>query len=188
MKRVKVEITGIAPLLQHRFATEEHGVGMSKGKKKVYYPKEEAEKCLYRNVKGEIYEPSEHVYQAMVRAAVDFKFEKKKSYKDVITSGLLIQPDEIPLIHEVDYEIDARGVVVQRARIIRWRPRFNKWKLSFIIDILDDENIATPTLKEILERAGATKGIGDYRPRFGRFYVSEFKEVDSYSIDPAEGW
>ena len=70
MKRVDVEIIGTAPLLQHRFATEEHGINMSKGKKKVYDPKEEAEKCLYKNVKGEIYEPSEHVYQAMVRAAV----------------------------------------------------------------------------------------------------------------------
>jgi len=177
MKRVDVEIIGTAPLLQHRFATEEHGINVSKGKKKVYDPKEEAEKCLYKNVKGEIYEPSEHVYQAMVRAAVDFKFEKKKSYKDVITSGLLIQPDEIPLIYEGNYEIDARGAVVQRARIIRWRPCFNTWKLRFIINILDDENISVPVLKEILEKAGATKGIGDYRPRFGRFYVSEFKVI-----------
>ena len=66
-------------LLQHRFATEEHGENKSKAKIKVYDPKEEAEKCLYKNAKGEIYEPAEHIFQAMVKAAVDFKFEKKKS-------------------------------------------------------------------------------------------------------------
>lgn len=176
MKRINVEITGVAPLLQHRFATEEHGENVSRGKKKVYNPKEEAEKCLYKNPDGMIYQPAEHIFQSMIRAAVDFKFEKKKSYKDVITSGVLIQPDEVPLIHDGDYEIDARGAVVQRARIVRWRPRFNKWKLSFTIDILDDDNISIPILKEILERAGSTKGIGDYRPRFGRFMVTQFIE------------
>lgn len=177
MKEIEVEITGVAPLLQHRFATEEHGENQSKTKKKVYVPQEEAEKCLYKNPKGEIYQPAEHIFQSMVRAAVDFKFEKKRTYKDVITSGIVVQPEEISVIYEGQYEIDARGAVVQRARVVRWRPRFNKWKLRFTINILDDQNISIPTLKEILERAGCTKGIGDYRPRFGRFMVTAFKEV-----------
>lgn len=177
MKKVEVEITGIAPLLQHRFAMEDNGVNASKSKKKVYDPKEEADKCLYKNSKGEIYQPAEHIFQSMVRAAVDFKFEKKRTYKDVIISGILVEPEEIPLLFEGQYEIDARGAVIQRARVVRWRPRFNKWKLKFSINILDDNNIAIPTLKEILERAGTTKGIGDYRPRFGRFMVTAFKEA-----------
>jgi len=109
MKTINVEITGVAPLLQHRFATEEHGENTSKSKKKVYDPKVEAEKCLYKNAKGEIYQPAEHIYQSMVRAAVDFKFEKKRTYKDVITSGIIVQPEEIPLIFEGQYEIDARS-------------------------------------------------------------------------------
>jgi len=177
MKKVEVEITGIAPLLQHRFAMEDNGVNISKIKKKVYDPKEEADKCLYKNAKGEIYQPAEHIFQSMVRAAVDFKYEKRRTYKDVITSGILVEPEEIPLITEGKYEIDARGAVIQRARVVRWRPRFNKWKLKFIINILDDNNIAVPTLKEILDKAGSSKGIGDYRPRFGRFMVTAFKEA-----------
>ena len=164
-------------MLQHRFAMEDNGVNASKSKKKVYDPKEEAEKCLYKNANGEIYQPAEHVFQSMVRAAVDFKFEKRRTYKDVITSGIIIEPEEIPLVTEGQYEIDSRGAVVQRARVVRWRPRFNKWRLKFIIDILDDNNISVPVLKEILEKAGATKGIGDYRPRFGRFMVTAFKEA-----------
>lgn len=179
MKLIEVEITGIAPLLQHRFPTEEHGINKSKAKKQVYDPKEEAEKCLYRNAKGEIYEPAEHIFQAMVRAAVDFKFEKKKSYKDAITSGIFVTPDEIPLISDIPFEIDARGAVVQRSRIIRWRPRFNQWKLRFNIEVIDSDNISTNALKEILEKAGSAKGLGDYRPRFGRFMVTAFKDLNA---------
>ena len=176
-KKIDVEITGVAPLLQHRFATEEHGENKSKAKTKVYDPKVEAEKCLYKNKMGEIFQPSEHVYQSMVRAAVDFKFEGKKTYKDVITSGIIVEPEEIPLIATEPFEIDARGVVIQRARVIRWRPKFNQWKLRFKITILDDDNISIHVVKDILEKAGSSKGIGDYRPRYGRFLVSLFQEV-----------
>lgn len=96
---------------------------------------------------------------------------------NVITSGIIISPEEIPLISNKEYEIDTRPVVIQRARVLKWRPRFNEWRLKFTIDILDDKNISIPNLKEILEKAGATKGIGDYRPRFGRFMVTSFQEV-----------
>ena len=69
MKRIEVEITGIAPLLHNRFPTEEFGVEKSKASKKVYVPKEEAEKRLYKNLKGEIYVPSEHIYQSIKRTS-----------------------------------------------------------------------------------------------------------------------
>lgn len=182
MKQIEVEITGIAPLLQNRFPVEDFGQNQSKVKKKVYDPKEEAEKKLYKNPNGEIYQPSEHIYQTIRRAAIDFKFEKKKSYKDVITSGIVVTPDEIPLIFD-KYDVDTRPVVIQRARVLCWRPKFNQWKLKFNIIILDDENISVPVLKEILEKAGGTKGIGDYRPRFGRFMVTSFQEVNMKNID-----
>jgi len=83
MKKINAEITGIAPLLQNRFQTELFGANQSKSKKKVYIPQEEAEKALYKMKDGSIYQPAEHIYQSMIRAAVDFKFEGKKSYKDV---------------------------------------------------------------------------------------------------------
>jgi len=174
MKQIQVEITGIAPLLQNRFPIESHGHNISKATKKVYIPEDEAKKCLYQR-DGKVFQPAEHIYQSMVRAAVDFKFSGKKTFKDVVTSSITIEPEEIPMISDNPYEIDARPVVIQRARVLKWRPKFNQWKLRFTITILDDTNISPANVKEILEKAGATKGIGDYRPRFGRFMVTEFK-------------
>lgn len=176
MKTISVEITGLAPLLQNRFPMEEHGHNISKATKKVYVPEEEAKKCLYIK-DGQIYQPAEHIFQSMVRAATDFKFSGKKTFKDVVTSCIAVEPEEIPMVSEKPYEIDTRPVVIQRARVLKWRPKFNKWKLRFNLLILDETNISPANLKEILEKAGATKGIGDYRPRFGRFMVTEFKET-----------
>ena len=124
---------------------------------------------------GKIFQPAEHIYQSIIRASVDFKFEGKKSYKDVVTSSIVVEPEEIPMISEKPYEIDTRPVVIQRARVLKWRPLFRNWKLQFKITILDDTNIQASTLKEILDKAGLTKGIGDYRPRFGRFMVTKFE-------------
>ncbi len=177
MKRIEIEITGVAPLLHNRFPTEDHGQNISKAKKKVYVPTEEAERKLYKDEKGNIVHPAEHIFQSIRRAATDFKFDKRKSFKDVIVSGIIVTPDMIPLLTDKPYEIDTRPVVIQRARVLCWRPKFNNWKLKFVIDILDDENISPSNLKEILEKAGQAKGIGDYRPRFGRFQVTSFQEI-----------
>lgn len=173
MKTIEVEIKGVAPLLQHRFPEEEHGVSASKSKQKVYVPEEECKKSLYKDESGQIYQPSEHVLGALIKAGVQFKFEGKKTYKEIIKGGILIEPDCIPL--REDWVVDSRNVVVQRMRIMRYRPRFDMWTLKFKLCLLD-ENISVSDLNDILVRAG-TIGLGDYRPRFGRFMVTSFKEV-----------
>lgn len=45
------------------------------------------------------------------------------------------------------------------------------WKLSFTIEY-DDNIVATKSLEEALELAGRLSGLGGWRPKFGRFFVS----------------
>lgn len=188
MKSISVEITGTAALLQHKFGavSAEQGLEKTKGKKKVYDPQEEANNASYRDETGKFVQPSEHIYGAMIHAASGFVYEGKKTYKDIIKRGVVVAPEcekgNIPLLDKKGKqyskwdEIDARRAVVMRAAITRWRPMFYEgWKLRFNIDIIDDENLSAKTLKEILEKAGYV-GIGDYRPRFGRFQVTSWKE------------
>jgi len=183
MKVVECSIEGVAPLLHHRFPTEERGEETSKAKKKVYSPEEEARKALYTDENNHPVIPAEHVYSACVKAATSFIYEGKRTYKDIIKAGIIIEPEYFDIYDKNGNrksswdEIDARPVVVQKARVIRWRPRFNEWTASFKIVVLDDTNIPITTLKEIVDRAGRS-GIGDYRPRFGRFIVTKWKEVD----------
>lgn len=70
-----------------------------------------------------------------------------------------------------DYKFrDTRTVVVQRARIMRTRPRFNKWQISFTLNY-DPSKIDLETIVMALEQAGAYVGICDGRPKYGRFSV-----------------
>lgn len=173
--KVYVTIKGICPLLQHRFTTPEEDPKWTEQSGLRDYSKD-VQKALYADEKGEPYQPADHIWSSMVKAAVNFKIpgKGKKTYKDLIKCALFIHPDAIP--HKIkEWEVDRRPVVIQRARIIRERPRFDKWELSFEVDVID-EQLPVEVVRKILEYAGNYVGIGDYRPRFGRFMVTEFKE------------
>ena len=59
---------------------------------------------------------------------------------------------------------------------MRYRPRFDEWELDFRL-IVNDDQIPTEIIRSILEHAGKHEGLGDYRPKYGRFEVIKFEEV-----------
>lgn len=65
---------------------------------------------------------------------------------------------------------DARGVKVQSARLIRYRPLFRQWGLSFTL-AFDPESIDRNQIIKCVSDAGDYCGLGDYRPKFGRFHA-----------------
>jgi len=188
MYTVETTIKGIAPLMQHRFPMPDLS-DMSKGGKKSTGSKDytqEWREYFYATPEGDIYQPSSHIEGALVKAAVNFKVTGKrgKSYKDLIVANIIVDPERIPHNMKIPDELDADGdkvlyvdvrpVIIQRARVVRMRPTFKAgWELSFEIQVNDDE-IQPDLLQDILALAGKTVGIGDYRPKFGRFNVVNF--------------
>lgn len=190
MYAVSCTIRGVAPLMQHRFPMPDLA-SMSKGGKKSTGAKdysEEWREYLY-TADGMIVQPSSHIEGAMVKAAAGFKITGKrgKSYKDLFQANMFIDPVEIPhgiaVPEELDCDadkplyIDMRPVIVMRARVVRLRPTLKTgWELSFTINVIDDE-LPYEILSDVLNLAGKTVGIGDYRPKFGRFMVTRFELV-----------
>lgn len=180
MKTIKVTIKGISPLLSHRFSMD--GAG-EPGKKRTGVPdwKAEANKSLYQQPDGTLYEPADHMEGALKAAAKSFKVAGKRgaTYSRLVGSTVSVQPDV--LVHKLtDWEVDARPVVVQKARVIRYRPKFINWELDFNLLAADDQ-LPVSVIKEILDHAGLYCGIGDYRPerggKFGKFMVTKFEEI-----------
>jgi hypothetical protein len=61
-----------------------------------------------------------------------------------------------------------KGVSVGQSRVIRTRPCFTDWSVSLELEL--DLTILDPdTVNLIAKEAGMYKGLGDARPRFGRF-------------------
>ena len=189
MYTVDVKIKGTAPLLQHRFPVPDLAT-MSKGGQKSTGAKDYTEEWrdyLYVTTDGQVYQPATHIEAAMVKAAVNFKITGKrgKTYKDLFRAAVFVTPEQIlhgmetPESLDADadkpFYLDLRPVVIQRSRVVRIRPAFKAgWELEFTIECLDDE-ISPELLHDVLILAGRTVGIGDYRPKFGRFSVVRFE-------------
>lgn len=189
MYLVNCRIVGTAPLMQHRYPMPEFE-NLGKGGKKSTGAKDYTQEWrdyLYTTKTGAIYQPAVHIEGAMIKAATNFKIAGKRgaSYKELFKAALFIGPDEIP--HGVDAPetldadadkplyLDARPVVVQRARVVRIRPCFKPgWALDFEITVIDDE-LPADIVQDALTLAGKAVGIGDFRPRFGRFSVARFE-------------
>ena len=169
-----VKVGGVAPMLHHRYrGNNPEG---SKKASQVYDPQVEAEKALYADGDGVPYVPGEWIEAALVRAGASFKYKGRRTYRDLMRSGVRVEPLEIPLPFE--WTIDTRGAIVQRNRIERFRPRFDEWEIEFDLVVMQPE-VQGAVLREILTEAGDFYGIGDFRPRFGRFAIAEWaKKAD----------
>jgi hypothetical protein len=70
---------------------------------------------------------------------------------------------------------DVRGVKVQQSRVMRCRPIFKEWETTFEISLIDGLQVQVADVQQALDSAGKMCGFGDYRPKYGRFSVTDFK-------------
>lgn len=179
MQDYKVTIRGIVPLMHNRYPMDALDITKKTRKGKIFDPAEAAKKCLYINTKGEIYQPSDHIEGALIQvgSALTIAGAGKKTYKDQMKTNIAVIPTEILFPNGKDYKVDTRLGVIQRARVPVSRPRWDDWEFTFIIRVFDETLVPAEILKELLEIAGKEKGIGTYRPKFGRFEVIEFEPI-----------
>ena len=99
--------------------------------------------------------------------------------------GLMVLEDKVHLHYDGPRQaeklaadprfVDVRGVRVSMAKLMRCRPRFNDWTAECTV-AFDSEQINENEVRQIIENAGRLVGVGDFRPRFGRFAV-KFEEA-----------
>lgn len=192
MQTFEVEIQGLQPLLMNSPAgvdpTNELNKQLKKitskrGNKKTPSDLEEQDWLefqlkLYWNGQF-VYVPDDAILGAIVAGA-----RANKRGQETL-AGVDPVEREIPLIYKGPkapkalYEakfVDRRSAGVMKARVMRVRPRFNEWALAFALRVADDL-ISPDHIKEAIEIAGAYKGLLDFRPRFGRFKLTKWKQV-----------
>lgn len=175
-----VEVTGSADLLFHRWNNEAVAEKAAARKGSASKKTDNVESYVYRNDAGEICLPGEYLRGAIVHAA---KFRQdprspRKSAMDLFKAGVLsLTPLASLGVRDWDYE-DRRRVVIQRNGVTRVRPAMRAgWKaqINFLINL--PEYIDQPFLLEVLNMAGRLVGVGDFRPTYGRFDVTNFKRL-----------
>lgn len=180
---VTIEIKGTAPLLMHniRLANPRDPIAramkeISSKRKKTDDDHEklarlEFEGGLYLNDHGPFI-PGVNVEKCIVEGARITKQGKQ------VERGLFVTDTEIPLIYPGPRSVDAlwsdpeyvstAAVKVGTSRVMRTRPMFRNWAIEVHAQVGEDF-LNLSTLESIVEDAGRSVGLGDNRPRFGRF-------------------
>lgn len=173
MAKAKVTIEGTSALMMKRYPE----VPIEGFEKKT--PKEQAEISSYR-IPGskELYIPGVAVQRALTKAAAYSKGRGRASLQKVAAACLMVEPEYIGLGTD-KYVVDSRPVVVPatKGRIMRHRPRIDKWKVSFKLE-WDETLMDEPQIKRIVEDMGKRVGLLEFRPAcngpYGRSKVVKF--------------
>jgi len=130
---------------------------------------------LYHDDESGIYVPGHNILACMVAGG------KIHKLGTALKRALLVLEDKVPLKYEGPktpaklFEnksfVDMRSVKVGTSKVMRCRPIFHAgWELTFSV-AYDESTIQLNDIAMCLESAGNMVGLGDYRPRFGRFSV-----------------
>ena len=197
--RYKVTIDGVSPILTHNGAAgldvrspaklEIASIAKKRGSNRtetddLRIVELECQNSLYIGDDGKPTIPA-----SALRAAIEAAARKTKQGPDV-REGLLVESINF------SYDVSRYGktveqigksaqftvpVVVQRARILRTRAKFDcPWSIEAIIDA-DDELVDTQKLTAWLDVAGRRIGLCDWRPQksgtYGRFVPAAVKAI-----------
>lgn len=186
---IEIEIEGTTPLLQHAF-TDAAAAAATSGTRAATAagdrgtPKEQADAHRYIDGQGKSIVPAPALFSCIIAAGKFFKNGRSKittQATSLIPACLQLNEPYYALKAPDGWTVDTRPVRIPATggRILRHRPCFNPWGVAFTVD-LDEKEMSSKLLREIVDAAGKKIGLGDFRPErkgpFGRFVVKTWRE------------
>lgn len=191
LKRLRIKIKGIAPLLMHNGQLANPLNKWSKAMKAITSKRKKTDDdlielqhleflgSLYGGDKGQPVIPGDVIDGFFAKAARTIK-KGKQGMAGVSCDGVwpLIYkgPKDPEKLWEDGGFTDVRGCRVNQAKVMRTRPIFADWALEFEIKF-DNELLDLGEIKQILDAGMSTNGIGDYTPKYGRFEVEKIDDL-----------
>lgn len=182
---VRITIVGTQPLLMHSTRLADPLDPIVKEikrftSKRVNKTDDDQEKIAQLEFTGSLYMdpeigpfiPGDNIQRCLTDAARMNKLGMK------VTRGLFVSTNVNPLAYDGPRTADElwanpvfrhrASVKVTTSRMMRTRPIFHKWSTEAFATI-DDGQLSLEDLRQIADNAGSFIGLGDWRPRYGRF-------------------
>lgn len=193
MKKIKCEFHGISPIILHSCQCVNPLHPISIEMKKINAKRKnkteedlarlsdlEWEGGLYWTDEIGVYIPAENI-EATIREGAKARRKGKDIVKGFICEDLRVKLDygeeltKEQLMSNYEYR-DVRAMKVMKARVMRTRPRFDTWNITFTASY--DENIIDfNEIVDAIEYAGQYVGLCDSRPKYGKF-TARVTELD----------
>jgi len=192
MRNLKVTFKGVTPLIMHscKCVNPLHPISIEMKKYTSKRKKTEEDLLTISDLEWKagaywkdgmgLYIPGENVEATIINGGKAFKKGTDiQKYCDVTELYIPFDYGENLTLDELvaNYEYrDTRPMNVMRSKIMRTRPRFDKWKITFTLRY-DEDKIDLNTICNSLEYAGNYVGLCDSRPKYGKFSVN-IEELD----------
>jgi hypothetical protein len=177
MRKIIVEITGVAPLLMHNPASM--GRGQGGGRPSIPSAVDEAAASRYLMPNGKsLALKADHIHRCLEKASTGLRVRPREFLLPYVTGSVTVQPEWITL-NTMKYEVDVRRAVVKKNGIMRARAMVWPWKAGF--ELHYDDTVLSPKFmddvfrNEVMLRAGKAIALLDYRPKYGRFEVTRWE-------------
>jgi len=184
LKETTVTIRGLSPLLMHNGNLADplhessialHKLTVKKLKTQEFH--KEVSRCewfggLYVDQSGHPCLPGEVLEGALCEGARQTKRGKLVKGAIVVNGDFKITykgPKTLDALFAAKGFVKRAGVKIGKARIMRTRPIFPEWGCTFTIQWDADMLSSEGDLNDIISDTGRATGIGDWRPKFGRF-------------------
>jgi hypothetical protein len=185
IQTIEMQWTGSAPLILHNGQLSDPLSKWSKESKKITSKRVKTDSDHEQMAKIEflgslyVYQgvpciPAENIEAALIDGA-------KKLRRGVDAKAGLFVMRHAPIVYDGPKEPEALwndesfrsrvSAKVQKNRVMRTRPIFNEWSIMVHCEFEDGLLNKTDVL-EFAFKAGSICGIGDWRPRYGRFSVN----------------
>ena len=184
--RMIVTIEGVTDLLLNGWNIEALEEKANSPKGSAIRKTDNPEDMVYRNRKGQLCLKGDCLKAAMREAGRAHQDPRspRKSARDIINESIMALDDLTPIlkgknmrpIKKWDY-IAAHRVVPQKgSAITRKRPAIEEgWRMKFEMICNAPEYFKSAFVQQLIMDAGKFKGLGDYRPTYGRFNMVGFE-------------
>jgi hypothetical protein len=141
----------------------------------------EYEAGLYLDAKKRVILPSRILEAHICEAARKSKEGKSALAGMFVDTDALLEyaggPMTVEELAESPEQRFVTGVAVGQGKVMRTRPIFRDWRATFEVSLLA-EQAGTRQLETWLRNGGALVGIGDFRPRYGRYQVVSVEPIE----------
>lgn len=186
MEKLELRLTGVSPLVMHNSQLADPQVVRQLGLKALTAKRSKTEDdedqiarlewegALYWDDKLKAYIPGLNMDAALAAAGSKLMKGGKKTVQSAIqcADAKLEYPNPaktLDALYVPEHILRCVAVVpVSKSRVIRTRPIFKVWSATVVVSY---HSLSRSQIKELAAYAGDVIGLGDWRPRHGRFTV-----------------
>lgn len=182
---VEYRVQGVAPLILHNGQTADPLNQWAKKMKQVSGKRKKTDEDyenlakiewhagLYCDDKDRVIMPAMNLTSLLIEGAKKLRLGKQFQAGVFVEEAALIEYDGPKDLEKLWLDANFRLSVIVRIknnRIVRCRPYFKEWGMKFTVKYFPDQ-VDKSQIDDVLYAASFSVGMGDWRPRFGRFAI-----------------